>query len=626
MTIEHISQGATKEQYIQQINKNFNALDGKYKEIDILLEEINALISSTSCDTKMLIGVGLGNTTSTYTNWTHVKTYDGYSIWKIAVSNYAHNSINLLLFDDGPLTYMGVASSVGLSSFDYVLYYDGASYTDYTTEAASEVGTPFTILSDTNDFLYIGDASTFGKIDFAFSQWGSGLTLKIEYSKGSSSWQELLTTLDNLVDNTSNFASDGLMEYDVPGDWATDTVDGNSAYWIRISTTTAVAVEPKAYYITPGDSVYSLLSLSNTQALNKLWAWCYYSNEVYVTIPNAGYAAYEGKNYIKSSSSSANLKNYFVYYHQYTLDHEDSTFVLNTHPDFEGLDLNATYTDESTAQADFVSTYNLTTGGVYPVGLRIKNNSNYQASAAYYSRGGFIRKYINPGGDQTYNNTGWDRGLEIVHHLRNNAGTISVMEGLSVAVGSYSDGADVTATITDLYGMKLAGIKQTSTTITNAYGLYITGIQGTNAFDIYAKDASAKNYFAGNIVLGTTSVGTNLAKGMAVGLGTAPTTQPADAFQMWAGDQAAGNCCAHFMTEGGATIKLYQETALTAQETTITHTAPGTPDYAIQDLTQTSPYGFVTKDEGNSVLKVIANLQTRLDELETRLQNQGHLA
>lgn len=60
--------------------------------------------------------------------------------------------------------------------------------------------------------------------------------------------------------------------------------------------------------------------------------------------------------------------------------------------------------------------------------------------------------------------------------------------------------------------------------------------------------------------------------------------------------------------------------ALTAQLTTITSTAPGTPDYAIQDLTSTTPFGFVTKDEGNSVLSVISNLQARVAQLESRLQ------
>ena len=58
---------------------------------------------------------------------------------------------------------------------------------------------------------------------------------------------------------------------------------------------------------------------------------------------------------------------------------------------------------------------------------------------------------------------------------------------------------------------------------------------------------------------------------------------------------------------------------MTAQLTDITHTAPGTPDYAVQDLTNAGPYGFVTKDEGNTVLSVIANLQARVQELEDAL-------
>lgn len=52
--------------------------------------------------------------------------------------------------------------------------------------------------------------------------------------------------------------------------------------------------------------------------------------------------------------------------------------------------------------------------------------------------------------------------------------------------------------------------------------------------------------------------------------------------------------------------------------TTITHTAPGTPDYAIQNLTTSTPYGFVTADEGNSVLSVLKNLQQRVLDLEQR--------
>jgi hypothetical protein len=67
------------------------------------------------------------------------------------------------------------------------------------------------------------------------------------------------------------------------------------------------------------------------------------------------------------------------------------------------------------------------------------------------------------------------------------------------------------------------------------------------------------------------------------------------------------------------------QAALTEQLATITHTDPETPDYAIQDLTDTGGFGFATLDEGLSVLKVIANLQTRCAELEARLVTTGIL-
>lgn len=80
--------------------------------------------------------------------------------------------------------------------------------------------------------------------------------------------------------------------------------------------------------------------------------------------------------------------------------------------------------------------------------------------------------------------------------------------------------------------------------------------------------------------------------------------------------------------ETGGVVKANgtQGPALTVQDTAITHAAPGAPDYAIQALTQTSPFGFVTADEGHTVLKVIANLQARLAEVEARLEALGIVA
>lgn len=80
----------------------------------------------------------------------------------------------------------------------------------------------------------------------------------------------------------------------------------------------------------------------------------------------------------------------------------------------------------------------------------------------------------------------------------------------------------------------------------------------------------------------------------------------------------------------GTTVGFYgatpvtQAAALTTQLTTVTHTAPGTPDYALQDLVDSgvgSAFGFATKDEGNTLLSVVANLQARVAELEAALDS-----
>lgn len=48
--------------------------------------------------------------------------------------------------------------------------------------------------------------------------------------------------------------------------------------------------------------------------------------------------------------------------------------------------------------------------------------------------------------------------------------------------------------------------------------------------------------------------------------------------------------------------------------------AAGTPDYALQALTTTSPYGLATQAEAITLLYVIQNLQKRVLDLEARLK------
>lgn len=75
------------------------------------------------------------------------------------------------------------------------------------------------------------------------------------------------------------------------------------------------------------------------------------------------------------------------------------------------------------------------------------------------------------------------------------------------------------------------------------------------------------------------------------------------------------------ITKDGLLVK---GAALTAQLTPITIAdAAGTPDYALQALTTSSPYGLATAAEAITLLYVIQNLQVRLAEVEARLEASG---
>lgn len=77
-------------------------------------------------------------------------------------------------------------------------------------------------------------------------------------------------------------------------------------------------------------------------------------------------------------------------------------------------------------------------------------------------------------------------------------------------------------------------------------------------------------------------------------------------------------------TGGIITVDGAQPVALTAQLTTISIAdAAGTPDYALQALTTTSPYGLATAAEAITLLYVIQNLQTRLAQVEARMEAIG---
>lgn len=127
-------------------------------------------------------------------------------------------------------------------------YYDGTNYTDSTTVAAANGGTPFTILADhTDDIYYFGAATKFDGVYFDIeTAAGSQLTMDWEFWNGSA-WTDMVSESDG----TTGLTVDGWVTW-VSADqtsWATATPtatsmggsppDDTSRFWVRVKTTTA---------------------------------------------------------------------------------------------------------------------------------------------------------------------------------------------------------------------------------------------------------------------------------------------------------------------------------------------------------------------------------------------------
>ncbi|MDD5502178.1 MAG: hypothetical protein PHH26_01800, partial [Candidatus Thermoplasmatota archaeon] len=93
----------------------------------------------------------------------------------------------------------------------------------------------------------------------------------------------------------------------------------------------------------------------------------------------------------------------------------------------------------------------------------------------------------------------------IVRNQAEDQGTIANSYGLSAVVGHYGATSRVS---TNVYGARIYPFAQGGT-IDNLYGYYMAAIDGagtvTNKYGVYIADTSAKNYFGGNVGIGTTN-------------------------------------------------------------------------------------------------------------------------
>jgi hypothetical protein len=146
---------------------------------------------------------------------------------------------------------------------DPISYCYGATaapvYTDYTTAANNDTANDVNVLSSTpalNAALYCGHARRFRSVAFLLGTAANGtFTVTWEYWNGSA-W----TTLPSVTDGTTGYTAAAGVHRLVywsyaPGDWATTSVNGTTAYWVRgrISAFTSVTTAPLATRVWIGE-------------------------------------------------------------------------------------------------------------------------------------------------------------------------------------------------------------------------------------------------------------------------------------------------------------------------------------------------------------------------------------
>lgn len=172
-------------------------------------------------------------------------------------------------------------------------------------------------------------------------------------------------------------------------------------------------------------------------------------------------------------------------------------------------------------------------------------------------------------------------------------GTIGTQRAIVIRPPVYT-ATSATQTITDAYTLELTGppVAGTNVSITNSRTFRVasgvTRLDGQVQINNLVVMGEANNFQFG------TSTGTKLGTG---------TSQK---IALW------------------NKTPIVQPTALTTALTTVTFTAPGATDYSMTDPA-VGGLGFANLNEARTLFSVIANLQTRTNELETRLTNFGFL-
>jgi hypothetical protein len=160
----------------------------------------------------------------------------------------------------------GISAVTVRQFLDRCVSFDGAAYTDRTTEADSLAGTPFDLLSSPDDYLYFGKVTRFKELYLDLAVTGNYTGVAWEYWNGTA-WTALVT-----AGGGQGLDASGKVNWTVPEDWAETLVnDSDQLFWVRVKCTAVTtvatcnsvrqnAVKNTDYIVDPGQVAGSLLN------------------------------------------------------------------------------------------------------------------------------------------------------------------------------------------------------------------------------------------------------------------------------------------------------------------------------------------------------------------------------
>lgn len=246
---------------------------------------------------------------------------------KDSVFNYSSSTANLWgevpapVLAAGDLLVCVPSTDTGTQSYfcgDKAKYVIGATatpaYTNYSTAANNDTASDVNVLSATpalNAACYYGADTPFAAISLFFGTAGSAVTLTMTYEYwNGSAW----TALSGVTDGTTNFTvttvtiGQTIRWTNIPGDWATTSVNGTTAYWVRgiISAFTSVTTAPLATRVIINDW-QQLLSTTNTSNHGVLWKVATSADEA-VSTYRISYTTAETSNFWIAAVTSTNTQ------------------------------------------------------------------------------------------------------------------------------------------------------------------------------------------------------------------------------------------------------------------------------------------------------------------------------